>query len=126
MAPTHRAPPGSSKLGAFSGAPVPMRVADILGKQPHVVAVAPVVLQVTSTTNIEIIYGIDLKSFEALGGPSVISKAALLSGPDDMIVDDLFAVSNKVNVGSKINVLNHDFQSAALFRTGAAPAGSFR
>src|SRR5262249_18178477 len=61
-------PPGSSNLNAFSGAPVPVRVADILRKQPHVTAVSPVVMQVISTTNIEIIYGIDFASFEELGG----------------------------------------------------------
>ena len=39
-------PPGSSNLAAFGGAPVPIRVADILRKQPHVMAVTPVMLQV--------------------------------------------------------------------------------
>src|SRR5690348_15452569 len=77
-------PPGSSNLAAFGGAPVPMRVADILRKQPHVVAVSPVVLQVTSTTNIEIIYGIDLESFQALGGPMRYLKGGPFAGPDDM------------------------------------------
>jgi len=62
-------PPGSSNLAAFGGAPVPSKVADILRKQPHITAVSPVVLHVVSTTNIEIIYGIDLESFQAVGGP---------------------------------------------------------
>jgi putative ABC transport system permease protein len=107
-------PPGSSNLNAFGGAPVPIRVADILRKQPHVTAVSPVVLQVISTTNIEIIYGIDLDSFQALGGPMRYMAGGPFQGPDDMIVDDLFAGGSKVRVGSTVNVLNHDFRISGI------------
>ncbi|HZD07581.1 MAG TPA: ABC transporter permease, partial [Candidatus Limnocylindrales bacterium] len=111
-------PPGSSNLAAFGGAPVRMSVADILRKQPHVVAVSPVVLQVTSTTNIEIIYGIDLESFQALGGPMRYLQGGPFTGPDDMIVDDLFAESNKVHVGNTVNVLNHAFRVCGVVPHG--------
>src|SRR5205823_14289621 len=40
-------PPGSSNLAAFGGAPVPIRVADMLRRHPHAVAVSPVLLQAT-------------------------------------------------------------------------------
>jgi putative ABC transport system permease protein len=111
-------PPGSSNLAAFGGAPVRMSVADILRKQPHVVAVSPVVLQVTSTTNIEIIYGIDLESFQALGGPMRYLQGGPFTGPDDMIVDDLFAAGNKVHVGDTVNVLNHAFKVCGVVPHG--------
>src|SRR5262245_35290597 len=107
-------PPGSSNLAAFGGAPVPSRVADILRKQPHITAVAPVVLQVISTTNIEIIYGIDLDSFQAVGGPMRYLKGGPFQGPDDMIVDDLFATGNKVRVGDTVTVLNHSFRVSGI------------
>src|SRR6516165_218961 len=42
-------PPGSSNFNAFTAAPVPLKVGDLLRRQPHVVAVAPVVLQTTNT-----------------------------------------------------------------------------
>src|SRR5258708_20577621 len=102
-------PPGSSKLAAFGGAPAPIKVTDVLRKQPHVVAVAPVVLQVTSTTNIEVIYGIDLASFQLVGGPMQYLQGGPYQKPDDMIVDDLFASGNKVRVGATVDVLNHKF-----------------
>ena len=35
-------PPGSSFIGAFSGAPMPVKVGDVLAKLPHVKSVAPV------------------------------------------------------------------------------------
>ncbi|MGH9565850.1 MAG: ABC transporter permease, partial [Candidatus Angelobacter sp.] len=83
-------PPGSSMMNAFNSASVSVKIADILGKQPHVAAVAPVVMHVTSTTNIEIVYGIDLKSFEAVGGPFRYLEGGPFQGPDDMVVDDYF------------------------------------
>jgi putative ABC transport system permease protein len=111
-------PPGSSNLAAFGGAPVPSRVADVLRKQPHVTAVSPVVLQVISTTNIEIIYGTDLESFQAVGGPMRYLSGGQFQGPDDMIVDDLFAANSKVHVGDPVTVLNHTFHICGIVPHG--------
>lgn len=111
-------PPGSSNLAAFGGAPVPARIADILRKQPHVVAVSPIVMQVISTTNIEVIYGVDLESFQAVGGPLRYLKGGPFKEADDMIVDDLFAASKKVHVGDTVNVLNHDFHICGIVPHG--------
>src|SRR3954471_3436789 len=52
-------PPGSSNLMGISGAPVPMKVADVLRKLPHVTVVAPVVWQLNTTGTLEVIDGID-------------------------------------------------------------------
>ncbi|HEU5415959.1 MAG TPA: FtsX-like permease family protein [Candidatus Angelobacter sp.] len=111
-------PPGSSMMNAFNSASVSVKVADVLAKRPHVAAVAPVVMHVTSTTNIEIIYGIDLTSFEAVGGPFQYIHGGPFQGPDDMIVDDLFAASNKAKVGSTINLFNHDFHVCGIVPNG--------
>src|ERR1700745_3598061 len=63
-------PPGSANFGAFSSAPASLKYADVLMKQPQVDGVAPVVLQTTtSLTNIEVLNGIDLPTFESVGGP---------------------------------------------------------
>ncbi|HYL92018.1 MAG TPA: FtsX-like permease family protein [Alphaproteobacteria bacterium] len=111
-------PPGSSNLAAFSGAPAPIGVAKILLKQPHVVAVAPVVTQVTSTTNIEVIYGIDPVTFQEVGGPFHFLQGHGFEKPDDMIVDDIFATGSKVHVGDMVEVLNNRFQVAGIVPHG--------
>src|SRR5262249_791839 len=112
-------PPGSQNLGAFGSAPASLKYAEVLSKQPHVVAVAPVVMQTTaSLTNIEILNGIDLPSFEAVGGPLKYLKAGPFQAPYDMIVDDVYAAANKVHVGSSINVLNHDFRICGIVPHG--------
>src|SRR5919204_726172 len=62
-------PPGSSFLSGITGAPVSVKVADVLRKLPHVVAVAPVIMQLSTGGAVEVLYGIDLKNFEQLSGP---------------------------------------------------------
>ena len=111
-------PPGSSNLIGLSGAPVSIKVADILRKQQHVVAVSPVVAQITSAGNIEVIYGIDLASFEAVGGPFHYLAGGTFQGPDDMLVDDYFASANKVSVGKPVTVINHTFRVAGIVEHG--------
>jgi putative ABC transport system permease protein len=111
-------PPGASNFNAFNSASVPVKVADVLKRQPHVVAVAPVVLQVTSQTNIEVIYGIDLASYQAVGGPFRYLSGGPFQGPDDMIVDEYFAAGSKVHVGSTVNVWNHDFRICGIVPQG--------
>ncbi len=112
-------PPGSANFGAFSGAPASLRYADLLSKQPHVAAVAPVILQTTtSLTNIEVLNGIDLPSFEAVGGPLRYLKGGPFQQPYDMIVDDVYAAGNKVGVDSVITVLNHEFRVSGIVPHG--------
>src|SRR5271167_395988 len=62
-------PPGSSFIAGLTGAPMPIKVAGILAKLPHVEKVAPVITQVSTAGTLEIITGIDLRSYESLSIP---------------------------------------------------------
>src|SRR5947209_6767520 len=106
-------PPNSSNIGAFSVAPVSIKLADVLRKQPHVTVVAPVVTQVNTST-IEVIYGIDLKDWEAMGGPLRYIEGGPFEQPYDAIVDDYFAAANRVHRGSTVRMLNHDFRVSGI------------
>lgn len=111
-------PPGANIINAFNAAAIPVKVADIVRKQPHVVAVSPVVTQVTSTTNIEVIYGVDLASFEQLGGPFRYLEGGPFEQPNDMIVDDFFAAGKNVHPGSMVEVLNQKFRICGIVPHG--------
>lgn len=111
-------PPGSANLIGMSGAPVSEKVADILRRQSGVVAASPVVAQLTSAGNIEVIYGIDLPSFETVGGPFHYLEGGPFQGPDDMLVDDYFASGHHVRVGNTVQVLNHNFHVAGVVEHG--------
>jgi putative ABC transport system permease protein len=111
-------PPGSSAIVSITGAPAPIKVAGILAKLPHVVSVAPVLMQVSTSGTLEAIYGIDLKSYESLGGPFTYLHGGPFQGPNDALVDDFFAQAKHVKVGDKVEILNQDFRVAGIVAHG--------
>jgi putative ABC transport system permease protein len=111
-------PPSSSFIVGLTGSPMPIKIGDLLAKLPHVVAVAPVITQIATHGALEVIDGIDLKSFEALGGPFHYLHGGRFQGPDDVLVDDLFAQSKHAKVGDHIEILDHSFRIAGIVEHG--------
>jgi putative ABC transport system permease protein len=113
-------PPGSSNIIGMTGAPAPVKIAEILAKLNHVKSVSPVLMQISSGTGgaPEVLYGIDLPSYEALGGPFRYLHGGPYQGPDDVLVDDIFAQSKHVKVGDTIQILNHPFKVAGIVEHG--------
>jgi putative ABC transport system permease protein len=111
-------PPGASLFMGVSGAPVSAKVADKIRQLPHVTAVAPVVAQLSTAGNVQVIDGIDLQSFEAVGGPLPYLSGGPFQGPYSMIVDDLEAGSKHLKVGDKVEVLNHEFTITGIVEHG--------
>ena len=111
-------PPGSSVIGQISGAPVSIKVADVLRKLPHVAVVAPVVSQLNTSGAVELIYGIDLQSYQALGGNFRFLAGGPFSGPNDVIIDDFIATSQHRQVGQSMQVLNHNFRICGVVEHG--------
>jgi putative ABC transport system permease protein len=110
--------PNSSVIMGVTSAPVSIKVADVLRKVPHVVAVAPIVTQLSTAGTVEVVYGIDLPTFESMGGPFHYLEGGPFQGPDDIIVDDFFADAQKVHVGSTLEVLNHEFRVVGIVEHG--------
>jgi putative ABC transport system permease protein len=116
-------PPGSGFLTGLTGAPVSIKVADRIRTLPHVTAVAPIVLQVLTTGNVETINGIDLNpkspnNFDRMGQPFHYLAGGPFQGPDDIIVDDLYANQRKVKVGDTEEVLDHKFRISGIVEHG--------
>src|SRR5271157_5409809 len=111
-------PPGSSLLMGVSGAPVSIKVADKLRQLEHVVAVTPVVTQLSTGGAVEVIDGIDLASFDAVSGGFRYLSGGPFEGPDDIIVDDLFASSKRLQVGDTVETLNHQFRISGIVEHG--------
>jgi putative ABC transport system permease protein len=88
----------------ISGAPVPAKIADVIRKQPHVAVVSPVVWQLNASGALEVIYGIDMDTFQQLR-PFQFLEGGPFQNPDDVLVDDYFATAKKVKVGDRIKIL---------------------
>jgi putative ABC transport system permease protein len=111
-------PPGSSYLFGVSSAPMPIKIGNRLAELDHVLAVTPVLFQFNATGGINVIYGIDMASFDRVTGGFVYHKGGPFTGPDDLLVDDLYARANHVKVGQAINLLNHDFRVTGIVEHG--------
>ena len=111
-------PPGSSFLAGISGAPVSVKIADVLRRMPHVKVVSPVIWQIATGGGLEVIDGIDLPSFQALAGPFQYVYGGPFEGPDDTLVDDYIARQRHVRVGDSMEILNHSFRISGIVENG--------
>ena len=111
-------PPGSSFIAGLTGAPMPIKIGGVLAKLPHVKSVAPVITQVSSTGSLEIIAGIDLPSYESMSAGFRYLAGGPFQGPNDVLVDDLFAKSKHARVGDTIEILNNKFRISGIVERG--------
>ena len=112
-------PPNSGILASLSSASMPVAIGEKIAKEiPGVKAVTPVVTMLNSEGNIETIYGIDPVSFQAVGGPLVYLKGGLFTGPDEIVVDDIWSAANHAAVGDEVEVLSQKFKVAGIVEHG--------
>jgi putative ABC transport system permease protein len=111
-------PPGSSFISGLTGAPMPIKIAGVLGKLPHVRSVAPVLTQIATSGAIEIIAGIDLPAYQTMSGPFRYVEGGPFQGPYDALVDDLYAQYKHVKVGDTIDILNNKFRVCGIVEHG--------
>lgn len=110
--------PSAQIFLAFSGSPMPIKIADKLRDLKYVQAVAPALLQFNSSGGIDVIYGIERESFRDVSGGFVFLQGHDMEGSDDLLVDDWAAKAKHLNVGDTYTLLNHDWHVAAIIEHG--------
>ncbi len=110
-------PPGSANLVGMSGAPISVKVGNVIAKLPHVTDVAPV-YWAFSQKPLEIVYGIDLSTYDKLPPSFLYLSGGPFQGPNDALVDDYYADMNHKKVGDTVDVLNHEFRIAGIVPHG--------
>lgn len=113
-------PSGASLFLGITAAPMPIKIGGLIKDLPHVQAVAPVLLQfnTSGTGGLNLVYGIDIKTFTKVSGGFVYFSGGPLRKPWDILVDNWYARSNRLKVGNTINVLAHDFHVAGIVEHG--------
>jgi putative ABC transport system permease protein len=111
-------PPSASVFLAFSGAPMPIKIGDKLRELRYVKAVAPVLLQLSAATGVDVVYGIDPQSFREVSDGFVFLEGHDMQGPDDILVDDWLAKSRNVKAGGTLLILDHEFHVAGVVDHG--------
>jgi putative ABC transport system permease protein len=110
-------PPSSSMLAGMTGAAIPVKVGDILRRMPHV-AVASPVITAFSQKPLEIVYGIDLATFDQIPPKFVFLSGGPYQGPKDALVDDYYADMNHKKVGDTVEVLNNPYRICGIVPHG--------
>ncbi len=116
-------PSNASYFNGLSSASMPVKDEQALAKLPHVTAVSPAIQKITTNGNVEIIYGIDYPSFNALK-PFVFLAGGPFEGPKDAIVDNIFAASRNpvtgepYKVGDTVKVLDQPFRISGIVEQG--------
>ena len=111
-------PPGSSNLVGVTGAPIAVKVGDKLRQLPHVMIAAPVIWNLTTKPTLEIIYGIDIDSYNSIPPSFRFLSGGAFQGPFDVIVDDYFAGAKQSKVGDSVEILNHNFRICGIVEHG--------
>ena len=107
-------PSSASYMNGVGGAPMSVKIADVLRKLPHVAAVAPAITHLSTSGKIEVLYGIDFASFDALK-PFAFLAGGPFQHPDDVIIDDVLANSNPpLHVGDTMTILDHPFKISGI------------
>ena len=110
-------PPGSSNLVGVTGAPMPVKIGELIAKLPHVTVVSPVLMQISTAGSLQTLYGVDLPSFEALR-PFTYVKGGAFQAPNDIIVDDIYAGSHHSKIGDNVDLLSHVFRICGIVTHG--------
>ncbi|MFP5210904.1 MAG: ABC transporter permease [Acidobacteriota bacterium] len=111
-------PSNTTFLNGVGGAPIPVKVVDVLRKLPHVAVASPVITSLSMSDGLEVLWGIDYASYSQLSRFRFLSGGPM-QGPYDVIVDDVFAASGKGHhVGDTILILKHPFRISGIFAHG--------
>jgi len=111
-------PSNASMIAGVGGAPMSAKLAGFLAGLPHVAVAAPVITDFNMSSAVEILYGIDFKSYDALR-PFIFLSGGPFQTPDDVIIDDIYARSGKgYRVGDTMSIKNHTFRVCGIVENG--------
>lgn len=110
-------PPNSSVFLAFSSAVLPEELAGSLRQVEGVEEVAPV-LAVVNTTGISMIYAVDYDTYSRLGGGFRFHAGGPFQDGHDVIIDDIKAAGDRLQVGDTVELLNERFRVSGIVEHG--------
>jgi len=111
-------PANSSFINGIGGAPIPSKNVEALRKLPHVAVASPVIEHTVLGASLELVFGIDYTSYNALR-PFTFVEGTPFQGPYDVIVDNVYAQSDKGHhVGETIQILNSPFRICGIVESG--------
>jgi len=110
-------PPNASPFFQFGNAVLSESLVESLQRAPGVDEASPV-LVVANQKTLDIVYGIDYKSFNNLSKGFVFVAGEPFSDPGDVLVDDLHAARHHLHVGDKVEMFDREMNVCGIVRHG--------
>ncbi len=116
-------PSNASLFNGVSGASMPVQDTEVLSRLPHVALVSPAIEHLSTSPNVEILYGVDYKTFNALK-PFVFLAGGPFTGPNDVLIDSVIANSKNqatgrnYAVGDTMKIMDQNFRVAGIVEPG--------
>jgi len=107
---------GVSSVTSFSGYTIPAAMADKVQQQPHVKLAMGVINH--SIEPLLLLTGMDMAKFNEMTGGFTFDQGGPLKGPDDILVDRLYAEQHHLQLGQTYNLINHDWRVAGVIEPG--------
>ena len=108
--------PDTGGTFSFSSGQIKEAFVSLVAKQPHVVQAVGVLSQpveLVTTMN-----AVDIPKLEKLSGGIRLLQGRLPQQPDDLLVDQYYARQNRIRVGQKVKLLNHDWTVCGIMQGG--------
>ena len=105
-----------NSLTTASSITIPAGMVDLVERQPHVSVATGVINE-----RVEVIMalaGIDMARFNRMVGGFTYDQGGPLRGPDDILVDRLYAEEHHLQVGQTTNLIYHDWRVAGVVEPG--------
>jgi len=90
---------------------------DLIEKQPHVKLAMGVIVHSIDFPALSMM-GVDLAKFNAMSGGFTYIEGGPLQGPNDILIDRLYADQKKVRAGGTLRLLNQDWRVAGIIEGG--------
>jgi putative ABC transport system permease protein len=116
-------PSNASMFNGLGSPSMPIRDQEVLVRLPHVAVVSPAIQKISTSGNVEILYGIDYDSFNALK-PFRFLAGGKFEGPNDVIIDDVLAgtrnpaTGKPYAVGDSLPILSQPFRVSGIVAQG--------
>ncbi|MDE3194945.1 MAG: ABC transporter permease [Acidobacteriota bacterium] len=107
--------PGANAL-SFSAASIPEKLVAVVAAEPHVREAVGTVIQPIQGWDFAV--GIDPVTFDRMSGGFIFDSGRTFQGPDDILVDTWYAEQRHVQVGSTLNLWNHNWRVVGIVEPG--------
>lgn len=111
-------PPQSSYLLGLGKNVLPAAMSEKLREVEGVEAATPVATEASFTNRLEVVFGIDLETFNRVSGGFRYIAGGPFTGPYSALVDNVYTRTHNVTLGSRIWVLNQEFTVSGIVEHG--------